>query len=71
MVHDEDAEVSIRLATLIANSLHPRPAIPHQEAYPPQSLTAPQTAGELSLAHLDAPVNQNAAGCLDALWTAA
>ena len=28
MVHDEEAEVSIRLATLIANSLHGRPAIP-------------------------------------------
>lgn len=28
MVHDEEAEVSIRLATLIANSLHGHPAIP-------------------------------------------
>lgn len=27
MVHDEEAEVSIRLATLIANSLQTRPAI--------------------------------------------
>ena len=33
MVHDEEAEVSIRLATLIANSLQGRSAVPQLDTH--------------------------------------